>query len=55
MTTHLSDTTLQIICLVAIAATFSVAFYAINSAINHLNHRVDELERALHKHFRKHK
>ena len=55
MTTHISDTTLQIISIVAIVTTLAVAFYAINNALNHLNHRVDEIERTLHKHFRKHK
>ena len=55
MMTHFSDTTIQIIGILAIVMTMAIAFYSINSALNHLHHRVDEIERVLHKHFRKHK
>jgi len=54
MTTHLSDTALQFIALGSIVFALGVGFYAVNSALNHLHHRVDEIERVLHKN-RKHK
>jgi hypothetical protein len=55
MTTHLSDTALQIISIGSIIVAVGLAFYSINSALNHLHHRVDEIERVLHKNLRKHK
>ena len=55
MTTHISDTVLQIISIGSIVVAVGLAFYSINSALNHLHHRVDEIERVLHKHFRKYK
>ena len=51
----IGDTAMQIVCIFLIVAFVGLAFYAVNSAINHLNHRVDEIERVLHKHFKKHK
>ena len=55
MVNFISDTTLQIICIILIVAFVGLAFYAVNSAVNHLNHRVDEIERVLHKHYKKHR
>jgi len=52
--TLISETTLQILCIVLIVSFVGLAFYAINSALNHLNHRVDEIERVLHR-TKKHK
>jgi len=49
-----TETTAQLIAIFAIVSFFALAFYAINSALNHLNHRMDEIERVLHKN-RKHK
>jgi len=52
--TLISETTLQILCIFLIVSFVGLAFYAINSALNHINHRMDEIERVLHKN-RKHK
>jgi len=55
MLTNISDTTLQIVSICSIVFALTLSFYAINSSLNHLHHRVDEIDRVIHKYLRKQK